>query len=293
MTAVRALPVAVNAFPGETIDSYWRRLCAANEIDEKDLWLSLRRHDRTLPIAVTPRQSVAQVADLSGHRFRYGESDQACGHGVRSQRVRCRRCQLLPSVVSMCLRCSSGEKVSLARTTGPICIRHRRWHDNYLDIDVSGYPRHLTSQRALNGSLRLRGVSYQSSEGLVARDLLARYRSTGRGTACSAQASQLDDFPIVAEIMGALTCPSALDMLTQRRMSRLSRASEIEHIVATTLGGAASRGGGSTSDRDGGVRRETGRGQTSPASEFAMALAARMPTITARLLRHRNALLAG
>lgn len=178
MSPLRRLPVTVRLYPGETAVSYWSRLCKVNAIRELDLWLALRHADRGLPTGVTPRAALSYIEVLGG--LREGEllrdaGGPACGHGGATRQVECPSCRMLPDAVSLCRRCAAGDRVTVRRIHGPVCIRHRRW----LDGDGSVLTvRHLAAQRLLNGSLARRGVSYESSEVDAAAELLRLRTST-------------------------------------------------------------------------------------------------------------------
>lgn len=172
MSPLRALPVPVRLYPGETAPSYWARLCVANAIRELDLWLALRHVDRGLPTGVTPRAALSYLELLGG--LREGEllrdaGGPACGHGGETRQVECPSCRMMPEAVILCRRCAAGDQVTVRRMHGPICIRHRRWHDGDGSMLTA---RHLAAQRLLNGSLARRGVSYGSSEVDAAAELL-------------------------------------------------------------------------------------------------------------------------
>lgn len=175
MTSLPRLPISVRLYPGETVASYWARLCMANTISQKDLWLSLRHHDRSLPIRVTPRSALWHIEALGGLADGALVRDAGgtlCEHGGATRRVECPSCRMMPAAVTLCLRCAGGDHVTATRMHGPVCVRHRRWHANGRDVSLSGSRKHFLAQRLLNGSLTLRGVPYQSPEVDAAAELL-------------------------------------------------------------------------------------------------------------------------
>lgn len=176
MSMLSSLPIGVNLYPGETPASYWSRLCAANAIAEKDLWLALRKRDRALPIRVTPRSALEYIEVLGGLAAGVLLRDTgglACGHGGATRQVECPTCRLIPPAVVLCTRCAAGNRIVVARMHGPVCLRHRRWCGSPEDVDVIARPEHLTAQRVLNGPLALRGVHYRSPEFGAAAELLS------------------------------------------------------------------------------------------------------------------------
>ncbi|MCB8044172.1 TniQ family protein [Microbacterium oxydans] len=141
MTSRPGLPTSVRLYPGETAASYWARLCAANAIGEKDLWLALRREDRTLPIRVTPRSALRKIEALGGlpdGALLREAGGRACGHGGATRQVECPSCRMIPAAVALCRRCARGDQVTVARMHGPVCVRHRRWHGSGRDIPLPG-----------------------------------------------------------------------------------------------------------------------------------------------------------
>lgn len=175
MTTLSSLPVRVSLYSGETPASYWSRLCVANAITEKDLWLSLRKRDHALPIRVTPRSALAQIEVLGGLATGALLRDTGgleCGHGGATRQVECPTCRLIPPAVVLCTRCAAGHRIVVSRMHGPVCLRHRRWCGNPDDKDTIARPDHLAAQRVLNGPLALRGVHYRSPEVGAAAELL-------------------------------------------------------------------------------------------------------------------------
>lgn len=175
MNSLSALPISVRLYPGETLSSYWARLCAANTIRQKDLWLALRHKDRLLPVGVTPRSALGYVEALGGlpeGALARESGGLTCAHGGATRQVECPSCRMIPAAVTLCGRCAAGDQIMVSRMHGPICVRHRKWHVGDREIDVVVRPKHLAAQRLLNGSLALRGVPYRSPEIDAAAELL-------------------------------------------------------------------------------------------------------------------------
>lgn len=310
MTEARALPVRVAPVRRETVDSYWSRLCSANAIPPHVLWRSLRRADPTLPLGITPRQASRLVEDLGGvPRGLFGNERRAtvCGHVERTQRVRCPHCRMLPPPESLCRRCTSGEIVFVARPAGPICIRHRRWHHAGVDIDVSGIPGLRWPQRQLNGTLRLRGIGYRSAAVVAAHDLLALWRKVECSTAdadadadadANADADrpmEIRDFRVVVSLAVALTDPQSLQTFALPSLGRKAQAILVDSLVRRVLQPANARtspdSGTPLAFRDRELRIDSAPSRAQgelPLSVFGAALVPRMPTVRARLLRHRD-----
>ncbi len=60
----------------------------------------------------------------------------------------------------------------MERLSGPICVRHARWHSNGLDIDVRDYLPSLIAQKRLNGSLHQQSIGYRTPVATIARDII-------------------------------------------------------------------------------------------------------------------------
>lgn len=234
MTSRPGLPISVRLYPGETAASYWARLCAANAIGEKDLWLALRREDRTLPIRVTPRSALWKIEALGGlpdGALLREAGGRACGHGGATRQVECPSCRMIPAAVVLCRRCAGGEQVTVARMHGPVCVRHRRWHGSGRDIPLPGRHKHLLAQRLLNGTLTLRGVPYRSPEVDAAAELL-RLRNLEGGCAAELLDDEIPQFPRRIALTARLTDARLANVLMSQGLGGYALAMLFDRVVA-------------------------------------------------------------
>ena len=232
MTMLSSLPIHVSLYPGETPTSYWSRLCAANAITEKDLWLSLRKRDQALPIRVTPRSALTQIEVLGGLAagvLRRDTGGLACGHGGATRQVECPTCRLIPPAVVLCTRCAAGHRIVVSRFHGPVCLRHRRWCDGPGEVDVIARPDHLAAQRVLNGPLALRGVPYRSPEVGAAAELLTLH-SPGDG-AERAREEEVRSFAQCVKLTVLLTDSRLVNILMVPTVGRYALAMMLDRIV--------------------------------------------------------------
>ena len=217
ITQLRALPVEVTPWLLETPESYFDRLCIANQIAPADLWLAMRRSESRLPLGVSPNYAGHALEVLGGIPIgRFDKSQMPSA--LASSRA---KGQLQPRSL-LCRRCARGEVVEIARHVGPICIRHRRWHDGGADLDLDGRASVLAAQRIINGALSQRGIAYRSPEGLIARELLVAWRELHPPS--HAPSGEIDDFPIVARLMSRLSEPEFVRMLTHTKAGRQGHA---------------------------------------------------------------------
>lgn len=298
MNTLNRLPVLVQLVVGETPESYWDRLCAANLIAPADLWLAMRHVDRGLQIAVTPRSAVDLLEKIGGLRpgqLRIHSGHPGCRHTSATQRVECPRCRMLPEPVTLCRRCSGGERVTAVRRTGPLCVRHARWHDSGEDIDMRGALTHMRAQRLLDGSLHRRGISYHSTEILAAAELLRLHLAIGGQLTDEPLRTELYWFPRRIELAALLTGERMVLALTESTVSRRAQAWLIDHIVGTFCENppAARRALESLSVRGRELWIGDPPGVLPPRlvlSPTARQLLPKIPTLRARLLRHRSRL---
>jgi len=234
MTLLRGLPIAVRLYPGETPVSYWARLCAANAIGQKDLWLALRHDDPALPIRVTPRSALWHIEALGrlpeGTLLR-DSGGRECEHGGATRQVECPSCRMIPAAVTLCRRCSAGELITVARMHGPVCVRHRRWHGDDRDIALSGRPKLVVAQRRLNGSLSLRGVPYKSPEVEAATELLQLGKVEVERPADPLD-DEIDLFPQRIALTAVLTDARLANVLMPHRLGGYALAMLFDRLVA-------------------------------------------------------------
>ncbi|MBF0816252.1 hypothetical protein E4U02_07510 [Microbacterium paludicola] len=299
MKRVRRLPVRVLPFPAETVTSFYRRLCAANGISERDLWLQLRHDDPSLPLAVSPRAAPNVLSALGGLPARYLDTDgtdRPCAHDPAVWVRRCAGCRSGNGASSMCRRCARGETVELYQRVGPICVKHQRWHAGGADIDISGLEPQLAAQRRLNGTLRMRSVAYRSNAAACARDLLHGWHEPARDS--DAQLSleqQIEELPLLVALLLQLTSPTFAGILADRSLNSLTIATLLQGTAsAVRVGGDASDAlaaliGTSADGMPAGERIERIRSvRVAEPDEATVRLRHRLPTIRAAVLQQSD-----
>lgn len=166
---MRALPVVVDPFAGETVRSFYRRLAERNAVPTGELWTAIRQARPHLPLRTTPEvvpRLVEQLAGLPHGHLDGRRQDRLfvrCAH-ANWRHVNCVTCAPLPAPVTMCRRCARGQTVEVRTRSGAVCIRHRRWHYAGADDDLAGETAHLHAERRLVGTLWERGVALGSGE---------------------------------------------------------------------------------------------------------------------------------
>lgn len=233
------LPVRVVPFPAETTRSFYRRLCRANGVSETDLWWWLRRFDPSVPKSLSPRSGVYLVETLGALPPRYlSELDNAKDCHKHERGAWNRRCDVCRSFVSgawaMCRRCAHGEAVEVSLATGPICVKHRRWHLQGTDIDVSAQRLQLTAQRVLNGPLRMRKIHYRSPEAAVVRELIHGWHPPFRQADCQIEfEEELRSLPLLVWMLTELSSPFMNELLDDNKVPDVTLAVVLREFSAT------------------------------------------------------------
>lgn len=220
MTALRALPVRVTPYPRETPDSYAIRLCRRNGLTWREFWGQVHRADPTS--ANVTNGVFTRVPDVL---CLLGEID-AREHPQLTKRWTCNRYCVKnlelcnnwhrPTDVSrMCRRCSYGDKVDVFGAPGPVCVRHARWHQDGLDLDVTAFPELLQAQRILNGSMRLSGLTLASPEAKFIQGMLYGWTEWGDTTARTEvpTVTRMADLPTVVRGMLLLASDEFLGLV--------------------------------------------------------------------------------
>lgn len=236
MTMLSSLPIRVRLYSGETPASYWSRLCEANAIDEKDLWLALRKRDQSLRIQVTPRSALEHIEVLGGlaaGALLRDTGGLACGHGGATRQVECPTCRLIPPAVALCARCAAGSRVVVARMHGPVCLRHRRWCGMPGEVGAVARSEHLTAQRILNGPLALRGVHFRSPEMGAAAELLALH-SPGGGIEDDRE-EEVGLFSQMVGLTASLTDSRLANVLMVSTIGKFALAVVLDRIVTAQV----------------------------------------------------------
>lgn len=299
---MRALPVPVRLYPAETVSSYFSRLCLANRISEYEVWRALKQEDPGLGPAVAPRTAIAAIEELGGLRHRTiappADISSTCKHDPTMWVRACRFCNGAGfGPTTLCRRCTAGDLVFVDRITGPICVKHARWHSNGLDIDIRAHPASLRSQTKLNGSLHQRSIGYRSPVAFVSRDIVNGWWHPAR---LSKEEIGLEDelrgLPRLVETMTVLTSPTMHQLLTHDHASHRAIAGVLMRIGAVARSGdnitrfaeTISVDEHRSSFRIGGETWPLSSPRSGPALEAPEKLWRRILTVRAALLQHRN-----
>lgn len=145
------LPVRVRCFHGEGLISYAQRAAAANHLTIKDVESALRFQGYEFPNRrdSEERQRLwRSLGNLHSSAFTESEPDDTIPLSYRR----------------LCTKCSAGQEVNglVSAVGGDVCLRHRRWVGDELQMDVSGAPEFLAAERTFRRVLMKRGVSLGS-----------------------------------------------------------------------------------------------------------------------------------
>ncbi len=243
MSALRAFPVRVRAFAGESPESYFRRLCEANAVSERDAWLVLRHRDPALWYEVGCPRGARYVAALGGlpDDFFTSVIGLAGAVGGESMGITSRAVRQQPSPPApICRRCARGEVVLALASSDPICLRHRRWVAH--DIDTRQLPRHNSAQRCLNGTLRSRGIVYRSAAIAATREALRRVRREQlprRKDSVVPLELEMSEFPEVVRLTALLTSDAMVRVLLNDELGTATRGIAIAYVTHVFLAGHA------------------------------------------------------
>lgn len=235
---MRALPVAVEPFAGETVRSLYRRLAERNEVPTGELWTVIRHAQPRLPLRTTPEvvpRLVEQLAGLPRGYFDGRREDRLfvrCPHATW-RHTNCRTCAPLPAPVTMCRRCARGQTVEVRTRSGAVCTRHRRWHYAGADDDLTGKTAHLHAERCLTGTLWQRGVALSTGELELATELLIlRHTAEPHEPGSVSFGGQLRElYPKAVQLTVLLTEPWAERFLANTRVGRMPVAALVEAAV--------------------------------------------------------------
>lgn len=300
-STIRTLPIRVRAVPNESATSYFRRLCAANMLDPHDAWLYLRHHDASLQFRIKPRAARPHIARLGGlptDFFSSTGSDAECRHDPAFWMRSCDGCRTGTASTAICHRCSGGAAALSYVPAGPICLKHKRWHIGGVDVDATRLRSHLAAQRRLNGLFHRKRIGFRSPEATTARDLLFEWHTPReRNVAALSPDEQLDSFPMLVDLLIRLSSAMMTAILQDRKIP----GDTIARVLLLVTDGVR-RGESLASSID---QVTTGAHVRSPVRPPALPwllreirpaatdprtrhLRARLPTIRAALLRHRD-----
>lgn len=300
---MRALPVRIEPFPGETVRSVYRRLAEHNAVPTGELWTAIRHVRPRLPLRTSPELVPGLVEELAalphGH-FRGRPRDRLfvrCVH-AQWQHASCDSCAPLPAPVTMCRRCSHGENVEVRGRTGLVCTRHRRWHD--AGADASASARHLRAERCLVGTLWERGIGPYTGELELAAEILGHCQASEDAETVTTDHGMAlrEAYPDAVQLVALLTEPWAEQFMANTRIGHAPVAALIEtSVTAVTTRArsalAAVRESFRARDRETVITMNRSarlrHGQSPGLGELGAQIHAIAPRVRATLLRHADA----
>lgn len=239
---IRALPIPVRPIDGETSASYFRRLATENSLPLETLWGCLRHLRKELPVKRNVELATTELETLGGlppgwftKNRRHHLLPIRCPHSRWAFAV-CMRCSRLPTTQSGCIRCGHGHKTQVTTRTGPICIRHGRWHLADADINVSALKGYIAAERAFRGTLTRRGISLNTGELLLASHLLSAWAAPVPDPSYSLDDALFWSFPSIVNLTIVLTDPEFIELLLSPRWSPSQHATLLSMTITATVG---------------------------------------------------------
>ena len=239
---MRKLPVLIKPFAGETVSSVYRRLTTHNAVPTGELWTTIRHTRPRLPLRTTPElvpRLIEELADLPEGFFDGRRTDRLFVRCIHAdwRHNNCPMCAPLPSAVTKCRRCTSGEPVEVRTRTGAVCARHRRWHYAGADRDLTGSVGHLRADRCLTGTLWERGIDLCTGELELATTLL---RATDLGQEDESHRTALArHYPQVVGLVALTTEPWAERFLANTNVGPIQVATLVEAAVTAVTAGTS------------------------------------------------------
>ena len=298
---MKALPVRIEPFPGETVRSVYRRLAEHNAVPTGELWTTIRHARPRLPLRTTPAlvpHLVEELADLPPGFFDGRRSDRLFVRCIHTHWLHsnCPTCAPLPSAVTKCRRCTGGEPVEVHTRIGAVCARHRRWHYAGADRDLGRSANFLRAERCLTGTLWERGIGPDTGEMELATALLP---ANDLGAEDEPHRTALArHYPEAVQLVALLTEPWAERFFANTNVGPIQVAALVEAAVNAVTAGTshdvdAVRASFHTEGREtviGLDRRLRLRYGRSPGlDELGRRILTFAPRVRATLLRHTDA----
>jgi len=308
---VRALPVPVRTVPGETVTGYLARLAAANTLTQRDLRLHVTDVAGLSPFRPNLENAGPWAERLgslpAGHFDREARRNAMyvrCQH-FAWQPGNCTRCGYTQQPRTACRRCARGASTTVRSRGGAVCNRHRRWHLDGADIDLSRHPDYAHAERCLSGTLWKRGIGLHTGELQLAATLIEHWakdaqptrriadRMAGLGIDEMGQGAVfLAAYPEVVRLTAVLTDLSFASYLLSSRFKLSEQVCALEAAVVTIMQGAT------TSRLHDLAERIVARGKAAVETAFSMRRnagckrpAALEKALVASSQRHRSCLL--
>lgn len=254
---VRPLPVTVWPLAGETVTGYLPRLAVANALTPTLLRIHTTRISGIPPYRPDLERAAAWVERLGGLPAGHFDRDARrnamyvrCHHHDWAPHP-CRRCGYTQQPRVACRRCAQGEETTVRSRGGAVCNRHRRWHLDGADIDLTGFPEYTRAERCLSGSLWKRGVGLATGELQLAATLIRYWAADAdlparlheRMTAFGIDAVDQDSvsmiaYPEIVRLATVLTDLSFASYLLTPRFRLAQQVWALEAAVVTIMRGS-------------------------------------------------------
>jgi hypothetical protein len=239
---IRALPGSVRPVDGETSESYFSRLATANSVAAESLWGYLRKLHTGLPVKRDPELATLELEALGGIPplwFRGNRQRHLlpirCPH-TRWNMTVCATCSRLPSPQSGCLRCGHGYATQVTTRTGPICLRHNRWHYDSTDLRLTESAGHVAAEKTFRRTLTARGISLETGELRLASHLIRAWEPPVLGALEASGGELFHTFPLAVDLAVALTDPEFVGLLLSPRWSPSEHATLLSMTITEVVG---------------------------------------------------------
>lgn len=239
---IRALPIPIRPVDGETSESYFGRLTTANSVPAESLWGYLRKLRAGLPVKRNAELATLELEVLGGIPplwFRNNRQHHLlpirCPH-TRWNMAICTTCSRLPARQSGCLHCGHGYATQVTTRTGPICLRHNRWHYDSSDIQIAKSAGYVDAEKVFRRTLTARGISLETGELRVASELVRGWEPPEPGPLAADGGQLLHTFPLAVSLAVALTDPEFVELLLSPRWSPSQHATLLSMTITDVVG---------------------------------------------------------
>ncbi|KQZ23248.1 hypothetical protein ASD43_01855 [Microbacterium sp. Root553] len=171
------------------------------------------------------------------------------------------------------------------RLTGPICVKHERWHANGLDIDVSGRAAQLKAQRRLDRWLHPIAIGHRTALAAIAREVInSWWHPRNRSTNQLSLRDEIEGLPRLLDVVSALCSPR----MTEVMATELTGRALAGILIRMSYGVANGLDSRALTEMIAPVYREDGNLDRSLPEDHVLHLIARSSTIRSGLGRHLN-----
>lgn len=260
LSQVRPLPVPVRPLAAETITGYVSRLALANALTPRLLRIHVTGIAGISPYRPDLERAAAWVERLGGlpaghfERDTHRSSMYVRCHHQKWRAHPCRTCGYTQPSRTACRRCARGQETTVRSRGGAVCNRHRRWHIDGKDIDLSSFPEYMHAERCLSGTLWKRGIGLSTGELQLSATLIRNWAADAeltpqiRSRMTTLGIRELDHervflvaYPEIVKLTTVLTDPSFVSYLLTPRFSLAQQVWALEAAVATIMHSATTQ----------------------------------------------------